>query len=84
MRSTVTRVTDRGQVSVPASVRKRLGLEPGTRLAWEPVSDRECRVVVEAPVRPEGPLAVLGFARSFRATRTTAAWLRDLRAGERA
>ncbi|MGE9292287.1 MAG: AbrB/MazE/SpoVT family DNA-binding domain-containing protein, partial [Puniceicoccales bacterium] len=28
-------MTERGQISVPASIRKDLGLRPGQRLRWE-------------------------------------------------
>ena len=35
-----TRVTAQGQVSVPAKVRQRLGVGPGSVLAWEEVGDR--------------------------------------------
>ena len=30
-----SRVTSQGQISVPAAVRRRLGLEPGAVLEWE-------------------------------------------------
>lgn len=29
-----TTVTERGQTSIPAEIRKRLGLKPGQRLEW--------------------------------------------------
>jgi antitoxin PrlF len=29
-----TRITSQGQVSVPASIRKKLGVEPGSTLVW--------------------------------------------------
>lgn len=32
-----SRITSQGQTSVPAQVRKRFGLGPGTTLAWEEV-----------------------------------------------
>ena len=41
--SNVTVVTERGQVSIPAELRKALGLTKGQRLIWERVSDRELR-----------------------------------------
>ncbi|WP_083767796.1 AbrB/MazE/SpoVT family DNA-binding domain-containing protein [Opitutus terrae] len=75
-------LTERGQVSVPASVRKALNLRPGQRLRWQRISDREVRVSVASVASP-GPLAVLGYARKLRQTpRATADWMRELRAGE--
>ena len=75
-------LTERGQVSVPASVRKAMKLQPGQRLRWQRISDREVRISV-APSSPPGPLAVLGYARKLRkSARTTASWMRELREGE--
>lgn len=78
-----TIVTERGQVSVPASLRKAMGLHPGRKLHWEQVSDREIRVSLHEE-KPAGPLAVLGYAHRFRKTppRPTADWMRELREGE--
>jgi bifunctional DNA-binding transcriptional regulator/antitoxin component of YhaV-PrlF toxin-antitoxin module len=77
-------LTERGQVSVPASLRKSMALRPGQKLRWQRISDREMRVSVEAPPAP-GPLGVLGYARKLRPGpgRRTAAWMRELRAGEK-
>ena len=76
-------VTQRGQVSVPASLRRAMGLLPGQRLHWEQVSEREIRVSLPDE-KPPGPLAVLGYARRMRNTppRPTADWMRELRDGE--
>jgi len=35
-----SKVTAQGQISVPAEVRKRLGVGPGSVLAWEPRGDQ--------------------------------------------
>jgi antitoxin PrlF len=35
-----SRVTSQGQISVPAEVRRRLGLEPGATLEWEEENGR--------------------------------------------
>ena len=78
-----TVVTDRGQTSIPAEVRRALGLETGPRLRWERVSDREIRVIVMTASPPAGPMAMLGFARRFRPEpRSTEAWMRVLREGD--
>ena len=83
MKTLVTTVTERGQVSVPAEVRRRMGLKPGRRLLWEPTSDTECRVRVSADGRAPGAVAMLGYARRFRKPRRTSEWIADLREGER-
>lgn len=77
-------LTARGQVSVPAALRKKMHLKPGQRLRWESISEREARVVVES-AKPAGPIAALGYARKLaeRKPRRTAAWMQELRAGER-
>ena len=78
-----TIVTERGQVSVPASLRKAMGLHPGRKLHWEQVSEREIRVCLHEE-KPAGPLAVLGYSNRIRKTppRPTADWMRELREGE--
>ena len=80
----ISTLTERGQISVPAALRKQMRLKPGQRLRWEAISDREARIVVESG-KPAGPLAALGYARKFpgRKPRRTAEWMKDLRAGER-
>lgn len=75
-------LTERGQISVPAAVRKALQLRPGQRLRFEAVSDHEFRVFAP-PQEPAGPIASLGYARKLRAkTRRTKDWMRELREGE--
>ena len=55
MKTNITIVTERGQVSVPAAIRKRLKVVPGTRLKWVPLAEGECKIVV-LPRRPgQGP-----------------------------
>ncbi|MGL4401011.1 MAG: AbrB/MazE/SpoVT family DNA-binding domain-containing protein [Luteolibacter sp.] len=76
-------ITERGQVSVPAGLRRAMGILPGQKLHWEQVSDREIRVSLH-PDQALGPLAVLGYARRIREAppRRTADWMRELREGE--
>ncbi len=79
----ITVVTDRGQVSIPAHLRKKLSLTKGQRLLWERVGERELRVVVLESTTPRGAQAMRGFARRFRKNRrTTSEWMTELRAGE--
>lgn len=77
-------LTERGQISIPAALRKAMKLRPGQSFNWHRVSDREMRVSVEAPPAA-GPLAVLGYAKKLRRgpTRRTASWMAELRAGEK-
>lgn len=81
--SRISVVTERGQVSIPAELRKELALSKGRRLQWEKAEDGALRVVVLPESEPPGSLRMLGFARSFRATRSTAEWMAELRQGER-
>jgi AbrB family looped-hinge helix DNA binding protein len=79
----VTVVTDRGQVSIPAHLRRELSLNKGQRLVWEKVGDRELRVMVLEESVPRGLHAMLGFARRLhKEPRRTADWMRELREGE--
>ena len=84
-RGTVTVLTERGQVSLPAALRKAMQLEPGRKLRWHRVSPTECRVTVELARSQADPMAALGYARrhSARKPKRTSAWMKELRAGER-
>jgi AbrB family looped-hinge helix DNA binding protein len=85
MRAQTTVVTERGQISIPAAIRKDLGLKPGQPLVWEKLSDRECLVRVPRKKKPAGAEAMLGFAARFRGEkgRRTSEVMAELRAGER-
>ena len=76
--------TERGQISIPAKLRKKMQLLPGNIVLWEQVSDRECRLVVEAPtVKKPDPVGALGFARRYGLEqRTTDEWMKELRERE--
>ena len=80
-----TVVTERGQVSIPAAIRKELGLKTGQPLVWEKISDRECLVKVPRRKKPVGAIAMLGFAARLRGEkgRRTARVMAELRQGER-
>ena len=81
--SNLSVVTDRGQVSIPASLRQELGIEKGQRLLWEKTGEHELRIVVLHEGAPLGAKAMLGFARRFRQVRRTQDWMDELREGER-
>jgi AbrB family looped-hinge helix DNA binding protein len=77
-------LTERGQISVPAALRKAMNLRPGQRFRFEPVSDHEFRVIAENKT-PPGPMSVLGYARKLRSgpARRTQDWMRELREGDK-
>lgn len=80
----MTVVTERGQTSIPAKIRKQMNLTPGQKLRWQKVGDNECRVFHDSSEEEPGPIAMLGYARKFNPqdTRTTDEWMRELREGE--
>ena len=84
MSQLTTVLTERGQTSVPAALRQDLKLQPGQKLRWHRVSDREFRVEIVEEGKVPGPLAMLGYARRFTPgdNRGSDAWLRELREGE--
>ncbi len=84
MKTMATMVTERGQVSIPAMIRKRLNLISGQRVTWEPISDHECRMRVGGGTHVPGAMAMLGYATKFRRVRRTREWMADLRKGESA
>ena len=75
----ISRMSERGQVSVPIAIRNALGLTPSSRIAWTLVTETGTATLspVRAP-RKGGAQAALGFAARFRKTRRTADWLRGV------
>ncbi len=83
MKTLVTRITERGQVSIPASIREYMRMTPGTSLLWNRGQDRyTCVVTIVRNPRRKGAKAMLGYASTFRKPRTTAEWMSELREGE--
>jgi len=82
-----TVLTERGQISVPVRIRRRLNLKTGQRLLWQPVSESTLTLTVLPDVEPiPGPLKVLGWAKRFargNALPGTDDAMRELREGER-
>jgi len=76
----ITTLTERGQVSIPAKIRKNMGMKPGAKLCWQEVSDHECRLLVR--VAGPGAESMRDDAASFRKTRPTKDWMRELREGD--
>jgi len=82
MKTMETLLTERGQTSIPAQVRRHMHLTPGTKLRWQEVSENECRLVVADSGRGSGARAMLGYAKQFREARPTSEWMHELRDGE--
>lgn len=75
-------LTERGQISLPAALRRALRLRPGQKLRFEQVSDHEFRVFTRVDKIP-GPMAMLGYGRRLGGpARRTQDWMQELRQGE--
>jgi antitoxin PrlF len=73
-----SRITSQGQVSIPAEVRRRLGLGPGSLIEWE---EDGARIVVRRAGRhTSAEVSAVLFPRGAGAPRS----LRELKAGLRA
>ena len=84
MKTLVTKVTERGQVSIPASIRESMRMTPGTALLWNRGQDGyTCIITIVRKPQRKGAKAMLGYASTFRKPRTTAEWMAELREGER-
>jgi len=79
-------LTERGQVSMPASFRRQLRLKPGQPLRWERISDDECRIRVIRRRETKTAKSMRGFMKQFqeasRLPANTAGWMKLLRDGE--
>ncbi len=78
-------LTERGQLSMPASLRRKARLKAGQKLIWRWISDREFKVTVQPLTTAPGPMAALGFARKFSKSKglSSDAALKEIRAGDR-
>ena len=72
----VTKVSDRGQVSVPADVRAALGITPGVSIQWELVDDNSARVTAMVAHKNQGAQSLIGFAKRFRKLRRSDEWFK--------
>lgn len=82
MKELYTTLTERGQISIPAQIRRDLHLKPGMKIGWEEISDCECRLVIKQEKRGCGARAMLGYAKQFRQTKSTDKWMSELRDGD--
>ena len=75
----ISRLSERGQVSVPIAIRNALGLTPSSLIAWtlDAATGTATLALVRTPQKG-GAQAALGFAARFRKTRRTADWLRGV------
>jgi AbrB family looped-hinge helix DNA binding protein len=79
-----TTVTERGQISIPAALRRELQLSPGQSVLWEKVSDTECRLLIlSPPTSAPNPKTAIGFAqRQGLPVRSSREWMEFLREGD--
>ena len=77
-------ITERGQISIPAQIRREMHLEPGQVVVFERISATECRFTVEPRlVTKPDPLAAIGFVqRHGLPVMTTEEWMSLLREAE--
>jgi AbrB family looped-hinge helix DNA binding protein len=79
-----TTITERGQVSIPAELRRDMHLTPGQTILWEKVSATECRILIQPRVviKPD-PMGALNFAKEHGLPqRRSDEVLAELREGE--
>jgi AbrB family looped-hinge helix DNA binding protein len=83
LNGTLTTLTGRGRVSIPAYLRKQLHLKPGQLLMWEKVSDDECHVRIMRHHKGRGVASMRGFINRFQKDsslpHTTSGWMKLLR-----
>ena len=71
-----TKVSDRGQVSVPSDIRAALGIGPGTVLEWDLSTDGSARVSVLRQCLAKDAVSLVGFVRKYRKPRRTDEWFK--------
>jgi bifunctional DNA-binding transcriptional regulator/antitoxin component of YhaV-PrlF toxin-antitoxin module len=79
----VTVVTERGQTSIPAALRRRNRIKAGVKLRWQQVSETEFRVQA-LTASPPNIKAMVGYAKRFHPAdkRGSDEILRELREGD--
>lgn len=86
MKDELTTLTERGQVSVPASIRRAMAMAPGQELVWRKVSEDEVRVQVLRQKKARSAKSVIGAAKNLHEARgwptRTDDWMRVLREAE--
>jgi bifunctional DNA-binding transcriptional regulator/antitoxin component of YhaV-PrlF toxin-antitoxin module len=77
-----TTVTTNSMVTVPASVSRKMGIRPGSRLQWDPVEGTNQVVVTVLPDRAELARRLCGTGRRFSPERDAVAELVAERAAD--
>lgn len=73
-----TKITGKGQTAIPVLVQEAIGARPGNSLTWSVRENGECVISVVGGPKEDGAVSMLGFAKTFRKTRETSAWVKDL------
>lgn len=73
--SMATTVTSKYMVTIPAEVGRKLGIQPGWQLEWEPVEGREEILVRVLPDRAARARRLVGSASTFASDRDAVAEL---------
>ncbi|MEI7899177.1 MAG: AbrB/MazE/SpoVT family DNA-binding domain-containing protein [bacterium] len=61
-----TILTERGQISIPAAIRKKANLVPGQRLLWHQTGHNTFSVTLETvPKKRRRAVGLIGYARRF-------------------
>ena len=78
-------ITERGQVSIPARLRKKMQLRPGQVLSWTMIGPAQFSVTVLDAEASPGPTAALGYLKQrFGAPQLrTNDLMKELRDGDR-
>ena len=85
MKTMVTKVADFEHPVIPPEVVNSLRLQPGMGISWEQCNNGNSWLIsVALPQKKYDARDMIGFARTFRQTRTTAEWMKELREGEEA
>ena len=73
--SLYSKISVRGQVSVPVDICRALGVQPGDSLCWSINPENTMAQVTRIqPAPPDGAKAMLGFAKTFRKPLPSTTW----------
>ena len=75
-RTLISKISDRGQVSVPADIREALGLQAGSSMRWELCADGSARVTLWRYFPKRSAAELLGYAKNFRMPKRTEEWFK--------
>lgn len=72
-----SRISSKGQITVPVEVRKRLGVKTGDRVEFV---FKDSQMIVRPERSPENPfLKYVGAAPAFKSVKEINAWIRSMR-----